>query len=184
MMMNSTFQPFTSSVEGLFEHLSTLIQAKFSSELDEKLDYILENQSEFVGMLEKMFRKPLNRIAMIDDFDELFDSLSLKICWAFTVVTEFPMAIIFLLFILFEKYGEDSMKRSLYNRLNSQCAFAVIINILFCTPAWTWRVYIGPLCSVAADFTSLIGKIFNTVCFQNLIDNNIAFFQPTQHFLP
>ena len=162
-MSNSTFQLFPCSVEGLFQHLSTLNHNKFSTELDEKLDYIHKNQPEFVGMLEEMFRKPLNGIAMIDDFDELFDSLSLKICWAFTVVTEFPMLITCLLFILFEKYGEDSMKRSLYNRLNSQCAYSVIINILFCTPAWTWRVYIGPLSSVAANFTSLIGKLFNTV---------------------
>ena len=168
MMMNSTFQTFTSSVEGLFHHLSTLTHAKFSTELDEKLDYILKNQPEFVGMLEKMFRKPLNRIAMIDDFDELFDSLSLKICWAFTVVTECSFLIILLLFILFEKYGEDSMKRSLYNRLNSQCVYSVIISILFYTPAWTWRVYIGPLSSVAANFTSLIGKLFNTACIQKL----------------
>ena len=168
MMTNSTFQTFTSSVEGLFHHLSTLTHAKFSTELDEKLDYILKNQPEFVGMLEKMFRIPLNGIAMIDDFDELFDSLSLKICWAFTVVTEFPMLIICLLFILFEKYGEDSMKRSLYNRLNSQCVYSVIISILFYTPAWTWRVYIGPLSSVAANFTSLIGKLFNTACIQKL----------------
>ena len=167
MMMNSTFQTFTSSVEGLFHHLSTLNHAKFSTELDEKLDYILKNQPEFVGMLEKMFRKPLNGIAMIDDFDELFDSLSLKICWAFTVVTECSFFIILLLFILFEKYGEDSMKRSLYNRLNSQCTYSVIINILFCTPAWTWRVYIGPLSSVAANFTFLIGKIFKTVYIRN-----------------
>ena len=168
MMMNSTFQTFTSSVEGLFHHLSTLTHAKFSTELDEKLDYILKNQPEFVGMLEKMFRKPLNGIAMIDNFDELFDSLSLKICWAFTVVTECSFLIILLLFIVFEKYGEDSMKRSLYNRLNSQCAYPVIINILFCTPAWTWRVYIGPLSSVAANFTFLIGKIYDAVCIQNL----------------
>ena len=167
-MTNSTFQTFTSSVEGLFHHLSTLTHAKFSTELDEKLDYILKNQPEFVGMLEKMFRKPLNGIAMIDDFDELFDSLSLKICWAFTVVTECSFLIILLLFILFEKYGEDSMKRSLYNRLNSQCVYSVIISILFYTPAWTWRVYIGPLSSVAANFTSLIGKLFNTACIQKL----------------
>ena len=164
MMSNSTFQLFPCSVEGLFQHLSTLTQSKFSNELLEKLDDILKNQSELVGLLEKMFRKPLNGIAMIDNFDELFDSLSLKICWAFTVVTEFPMLIICLLFILFEKYGEDSMKRSLYNRLNSQCVYSVIISILFYTPAWTWRVYIGPLSSVAANFTSLIGKLFNIVC--------------------
>ena len=41
MMMNSNFQTFPSSVEGLFHHLSTLTHAKFSTELDEKLDYIL-----------------------------------------------------------------------------------------------------------------------------------------------
>jgi hypothetical protein len=162
MMMNSTFQPFPSSVEGLFEHLSNFTQAKFSNEPFEKHDKILKHQSELVGMLEKMFRKPLNGIVLIDDFDELFSSLSLKICWAFTLVTKFPTTIIWLLFILFEKYGEDSMKRSLYNRLNSQCAYPVIISSLFCTPAWTWRVYIGPLSSVAADFTFLIGKIFIT----------------------
>ena len=176
MMSNSTFQLFPCSVEGLFQHLSTLTQSKFSNELLEKLDDILKNQSELVGMLEKMFRKPLNGIAMIDNFDELFDSLSLKICWAFTVVTEFPMLIICLLFILFEKYGEDSMKRSLYNRLNSQCVYSVIISILFCTPAWTWRVYIGPLSSVAANFTSLIGKLFNTVCIQKLYRQEFTFF--------
>ena len=63
---------------------------------------------------------------------------------------------LFYFFILFDKYGEDSMKRSLYNYLTSQMSYPVIIQGIFYTPITAWRVYIGPLNSIAADFNILI----------------------------
>ena len=76
------------------------------------------------------------------------------------VIYEWSLSLpLFILFVLFDKYGEDSMKRSLYNRLNSQLAYAVITIITFHTPITAWRVFIGPLKSIAADFCSF-HKIF------------------------
>ena len=55
----------------------------------------------------------------IDDFSDGFDSLSLKTCTLMTFFTEFFIGLpLFYFLILFDKYGVDSMKRSLYNYLD------------------------------------------------------------------
>ena len=62
---------------------------------------------------------------------------------------------------LYDKYGEDSMKRSLFNRLNSQSVYPAVVSSLVATSAWAWRIYIGPLNSIGADVTVFIGKSLN-----------------------
>ena len=95
-----------------------------------------------------------------DDFAQEFNNGLLKICLALTTLTEFFISIpLFILFIFFDKYGEDSMKRSLFNCLNSQLAYPVITMITFYTPITTWRVFIGPLNAIAADFGSFYIKL-------------------------
>ena len=157
--LNSTFHPFPSSVSGISEHLITLSQAKFSAEMYNKIEAITTNQSEFVEGITKVFGRPLELIKVVDDFDEISKSFSLKICWVFTLLTDYFISnVLAMLFILYDKYGEDSMKRSLCNRLTSQFAYPVIISTIFSTPAWTWRIYFGPISSTAADVAVFIGR--------------------------
>ena len=169
--LNSTFHPFPSSVEGVSEHLMALSQAQFLSETQNKIGAIVKNQPEFVEGISKMFGKPVEEITIVDDFDEVSNSLLLKICFAFTTLTDYFVSnVLAMLFILYDKYGEDSMKRSMYNRLNSQFAYPLIISNFLSRPAWTWRVYFGPISSTAADAAVLIGKGQGKSCTYNIID--------------
>ena len=137
----------------------TLSQAQFSSEMQNKIEAIIKNQPEFVEGITKIFGRPVEQITIVDDFDEVSNSFSLKICFVFTTLADYFISnVLAVLFILFDKYGEDSMKRSMYNRLNSQFAYPVIISNLLSRPAWTWRTYVGPISSTAADAAVLIGK--------------------------
>ena len=157
--LNSTFHPFPSSVSGISEHLITLSQAKFSAEMYNKIEAITTNQSEFVEGITKIFGRPLERITIVDDFEEISKSFSLKICWVFTLLMDYFISnVLAMLFILYDKYGEDSMKRSLCNRLTSQIAYPLIINNILCQPAWAWRIYFGPISSTAADVAVFIGR--------------------------
>ena len=157
--LNSTFHPFPSSVEGISEHLMTLSRAQFSSETQNKIEEIINNQPEFVEGITRIFGRPVEQITIVDDFDEVSNSVLLKICFVFTTLTDYFISnVLATLFILYDKYGEDSMKRSMYNRLNSQFAYPVIISNLLSRPAWTWRVIFGPISSTAADVAVLIGK--------------------------
>ena len=113
---------------------------------------------------------PVEQIT-IDDFDELSNSFSLKIGFLFTILTDFFISdVLAMLFILYDKYGEDSMKRPIYNRLNSQFAYPVIISNLLSRPAWTWRTFMGPISSTAADAVVLIGKNqgYKIICIYNI----------------
>ena len=157
--LNSTFHRFPSSVEGISEHLMTLSQAQFSSQMQKKIEAIIKNQHEFVEGITKIFGRPMEQITIVDDFDEISNSSLLKICFAFTILTDYFISnVLCTLFILYDKYGEDSKKRSMYNRLNSQFAYPVIISNLLSRPAWTWRTFFGPISSTAADAVVLIGK--------------------------
>ena len=157
--LNSTFHRFPSSVEGISERLMTLSQAQFLSEIQNKLQAIMKNQLEFVERITKIFGRPVEQITIVDDFVEISNSTLLKICFVFTILTDyFVINVLCTLFILYDRYGEDSMKRSKFNRLNSQFAYPVIISNLLSRPAWTWRIYFGPISSTAADAAVLIGK--------------------------
>ena len=76
------------------------------------------------------------------------------------MVTEiFISTPLFIFFILFDKYGEDPMKRSLYNCLMGQTAYAVVCQNIFVTPTTAWRTFIGPLNSFGADFNVFISNV-------------------------
>ena len=130
------------------------INATFFPEMY-KIDDISQNRSELdTKELSVMFEQ---KEEMVDDFADLFSSSSVKICWALTMVTDFFVCIpLFFFFLLFDKYGEDSMKRSLYNYLTSQISYPVIIQSIVYNPMMAWRIYIGPLNSIAADFNVFI----------------------------
>ena len=69
----------------------------------------------------------------LDPFSELFDNVLLKIYWVFLAfgILTFSNPYNYLV-ILYEKYGEDSMKRSLYNQLISQASYPIILHNLVC----------------------------------------------------
>ena len=76
----------------------------------------------------------------VDDFEELFDSLSIKIasgiiCFALLTFTN----TFSILVSIFEKYGGDPLKRSLKNQLISQLGYSMIINNTLCNPILTSR---------------------------------------------
>ena len=149
-ILNSTFSNFSSTPFDIHEHLVTLRQARFSIEMYEKINNLIQNQPGLATDVAEIFNTPLEQINTIDDFADELDSLSLKICVALTTFTEFFMSFpLFYFLILFDKYGEDSKKRSLYNCLTSQIAYPVIILIIF-NPPFVWRVFMGPLKSIVA----------------------------------
>ena len=71
----------------------------------------------------------------LDPFAELFDHVLLKICWILLgiAILIFSNPYYFLV-ILYEKHGEDSMKRSLNNQLISQASYPIILHNLVCKP--------------------------------------------------
>ena len=82
----------------------------------------------------------------LDPFAELFDNVLLKICWPFLgFASLFFSNPYYFLIILYEKYGEDSMKRSLHNQLIGQVSYPIILNNLVGSAAWSWRIFKGPL---------------------------------------
>ena len=74
-------------MEGILENIMSLHQAKFSSELQSTIDSHIENNTEIVTAIIEMCGKSLEEVTKIDDFAPLFNSFSLKICWAFSLVT-------------------------------------------------------------------------------------------------
>ena len=71
----------------------------------------------------------------LDPFAELFDIVSLKICWIlFSIAIHMFSNPYYCLIIWYEKYGEDWMKRSLYNQLIGQVSYPIILHNLVCVP--------------------------------------------------
>ena len=153
-ILNSTYNSFSFTIFNIYEQLMTLRQERLSSQMYEMIEDLNENQPGVVDDINEIFKNPLTKIELIDDdFSEEFDSRSLKICIGLTAFTELFISIpLFYFLILFDKYGEDAMKRSLYNRLNSQIAYPVIVLIIFNRPFEVWRVFVGPLNSIVAVF--------------------------------
>ena len=82
----------------------------------------------------------------MDILAELFDNTLLKICWIFFAIGIFLLTnIYYFLIILYDKHGEDSMKRSLFNQLIGQASYPIILHNLVCVPTWIWRLFMGPL---------------------------------------
>jgi hypothetical protein len=76
----------------------------------------------------------------------MFDSLFLKIVvgiLSFLVI--FFHSTLCLLFVQFEKYGNDPMKRSVANLIVSQIGYVGALSNVVFLPLLTWRVIIGPI---------------------------------------
>ena len=59
------------------------------------------------------------------------------------------------------------MKRSLYNQVNSQFSYPMILSSIISTNGWAWRIYIGPLNRFVADVVVYISNsaiVWSTLC--------------------
>ena len=76
----------------------------------------------------------------------MFDSLSLKIVVGILLfLVIFFHSTLCLLFLQFEKYGNDPMKRSVANLIVSQIGYVGALSNVVFLPFLTWRVIIGPI---------------------------------------
>ena len=95
--------------------------------------------SELANILHVIFNLE-SQLEDVDDFEELFNNLSIKITsgvFCFSLLT-FTNAFNILVSI-FEKYGGDPLKRSLKNQLISQLGYSMMINNTLCNPILTSR---------------------------------------------
>ena len=85
----------------------------------------------------------------IDDFKSLVDPLWLKILIGILFLYTMTINnILTILMIQFEKFGGDSMKRSLHNQLLTQVGYSIILYNIICTPILTWRIIFTRLVKV------------------------------------
>ena len=99
----------------------------------------------------------------IDDFKSLVDSLWLKIVIGILFLYSMTINnILTILIIQFEKFGGDSMKRSLHNQLLTQVCYSSILSNLICTPVLAWRIIFTRLVSWVIFLVILLLGILHT----------------------
>ena len=68
VILTSSFVPFQSTVEGICEHLITLQQSRFSSELYDRIQDLEDNHYELAMKVTRSLGVSLSEIAVVDDF--------------------------------------------------------------------------------------------------------------------
>ena len=87
-----------------------------------------------------------NNAEIMDDFKEIFNPLGIRIVYfSIWIIYATLSNAFFALVILYEKYGEDIMKRSINNRLWSQVSLAMILQNCVCSTIFLVRFIFGPL---------------------------------------
>ena len=95
----------------------------------------------------------------IDDFKEIFNSIGLRLIYfSFWIIFMTLSNCFFMIAILYEKYGEDIMKRSIDNQLWSQLAMAMVLYNCVCITIFVLRFNYGPLYFAIASFESYIAN--------------------------
>ena len=111
------------------------------------------------GSMTEASEVSITQITVKDDFEDFFGMLLIKICLTLTLLSEFFVSnVLAVLFVMFDKYGEDSMKRSLFNQMIAQVSYPIIISSLISTPCWILRLAFGPLTPLLAETTTALGK--------------------------
>ena len=95
----------------------------------------------------------------VDDFKEIFNPVGIRIIYFSLWIIYVTLSnAFFALLILYEKYGEDIMKRSIDNRLWSQLAMAMVLYNCVCITIFLVRFNFGPLYFAIASFESYIAN--------------------------
>ena len=88
-----------------------------------------------------------------DDFKVIFDNLGIKII---TGILYFFLIffnnIYHLYMIWYDKDNTDPMKRSIVDQILPFFGYNTIVHNLICGTIWTWRILIGPLYLLVAEF--------------------------------
>ena len=98
---------------------------------------------------------------IVDDFNNIFNPIGVRIIYfsLWTIYVTLSNAF-YALLILYEKYGEDIMKRSINNQLVSQVGLAMILHNCVCSTIFLMRFMSGPLHVGIAVFEVFIVNIY------------------------
>ena len=107
----------------------------------------------------------------IDDFKDTFDHTGIKIITGilFVYCIIFNNGFYFCM-VLYEKYGIDPLKHSVTDYLMTLIGWTVILHNLVCSSIWTWRIIIGPLNIMLAEFQGFVQCIFLSTVLLNLAE--------------
>ena len=98
---------------------------------------------------------------IIDDFQEIFNPFGIRIIYfSLWIIYVMLSNAFFALVILYEKYGEDIMKRSINNQLWSQVALAMILQNCVSSTIFLVRFMYGPLHFGVALFEVCVVNIY------------------------
>ena len=98
---------------------------------------------------------------IVDDFKDIFNPIGIRVIFfsLWTIYVTLSNAF-YALWILYEKYGEDIMKRSINNQLVSQVGLAMILFNCVSSTIFLFRFIFGPLNFGVAVFETWIGNIY------------------------
>ena len=100
---------------------------------------------------------------ILDDFKEIFNPIGIRIAYFSLWMIYMTLGNSFYaLVILYEKYGEDIMKRSINNQLWSQAGLTMILHICVCSTIFMLRFMFGPLHFGFAVFETYSKNVLNS----------------------
>ena len=98
---------------------------------------------------------------ILDDFREIFNAIGIRIIYfSFWIIYVTLSNAFYALLILYEKYGEDIMKRSINNQLVSQVGLAMLLFNCVCSTIFLLRFIFGPLHFGVAVFETFIMNFY------------------------
>ena len=101
-----------------------------------------------------------------DDFAVIFDHLGIKILTGILCLYCLIFNNAYYAFMIVkDKDHGDPTKRSVVDVISPYEPYAVILHNLICVPLWTWRILMGPLSLVLAEFEGFIQCIFLSTIF-------------------
>ena len=110
---------------------------------------------------------------ILDDFKDIFNPIANRIIYLSLWIIYMTLSNAFYaLVIMYEKYGEDIMKRSINNQLWSQLVLAMIVHNCVCSTIFSLRFIIGPLYFGVALFESFIADIYISWTFLVLVETS------------
>ena len=123
---------------------------------------------------------------LTNEFEELLELTNVKVIYGFIFsFAELIGLICYSGIVYFEYYGGDPMKRSLKNKLIAQICISIILLSIYYSPAFAWRVIIGPLnekFAVFSVFSRNLGGTFNILCFTEIIIHKVLLTFGFKHF--
>ena len=140
----------------MFEYLMALGRCNWLNQLQGEIQNISQKDPNMAKQLTEMFnasayetKDELTRqvaqmlLGSIDDLKELFDSHAINILLCTFIIFVLIFLTTFAIFLMyFEKFGADSMKRSLLNQLYAQTGYCYILNNMT-LPMWMFRILVG-----------------------------------------